>query len=40
VREIVEGRVRLDADLGELERSPGDAEPGGAEVRRDRDTEL
>ncbi len=40
VSRIVEGRVALDADLAELELAPADAEPGGAELRRDRGAEL
>ena len=40
VRDIVEGSVALDAELAELEESPADDEPAGAEPRRDRDEEL
>lgn len=39
VGEIVDGRVTLDADQTELA-EPGPAEPGGAEISRDRDAEL
>jgi hypothetical protein len=39
VAELVEGRVALDAALSELEESDI-TEPGGAEVSRDRDSEL
>jgi hypothetical protein len=39
VGEIVEGRVTLTTDLGQLEQS-GAEEPGGAEITRDRDVEL
>ena len=39
VGDIVEGGVNLEADLAELEESAPD-EPGGAEITRDRDSEL
>ena len=40
VGEIVDGSVTLDAELSELAESPADDEPGGAELRRDRDAEI
>jgi hypothetical protein len=40
VADVREGCVLLDADVAQLERSPADEEPRGAEVRRDRDAEL
>ena len=40
VGEIVEGRLSVDAAAGELEESPAEDEPGGSELRRDRDAEL
>jgi hypothetical protein len=40
VGEITERRVALEAGLAELERSPASEEPGGVELRRDRDAEL
>jgi uncharacterized protein YrrD len=40
VEEIVDGRVMLDTEASELPESPADDEPGGAEIERDRDSEL
>ena len=40
VADIVEGRVELDAHVAELEEAPAAEEPGGVELRRDREAEL
>ena len=40
VGRIEEGRVAIEAAFGQLEKTPAGGEPGGAEMRRDRDAEL
>ena len=40
VGQFEEGQVALEVEVGDLEPSPADDEPGGAEFSRDRDAEL